>query len=54
MPGLDWWMRTPAGRYPDDANQRYGIEMDFDSLPDIVRRFDLAQPAELEDGQPPG
>jgi quercetin dioxygenase-like cupin family protein len=36
------------------ANLRYGIEMDFDSLPDIVRRFDLVQPAELEDPQRPG
>jgi quercetin dioxygenase-like cupin family protein len=36
------------------ANRRYGIEMDFDSLPDIVRRFALAEPAELEDRHAPG
>jgi quercetin dioxygenase-like cupin family protein len=37
-----------------EANTRYGIDMDFDSLPDIVRRFDLADPAELEAPEPPG
>ena len=35
------------------ANQRYGIEMDVESLPGIVRRFGLVEPAELEDPQPP-
>lgn len=26
----------------------YGLEMDVDSLPDLVERFDLARPPELK------
>jgi hypothetical protein len=36
------------------ANQKYGIEMDFDSLPGIIGRFGLADPAELRTPQSPG
>jgi quercetin dioxygenase-like cupin family protein len=35
------------------ANQKYGIEMDFDSLPEIIGRFGLADPAELGAPQSP-
>lgn len=43
----------PADAPPDldgmaEATARYGLSMRFDSLPDLVQRFDLAAPAELD------
>jgi hypothetical protein len=29
------------------ANAKYGLQMDFDSLPQLIERFDLARPAEM-------
>ncbi len=34
-----------------EANVKYGLQMDFDSLPVLVERFDLARPLEM-DGMP--
>jgi len=33
------------------ANTKYGLKMDFESLPQLTERFDLARPAEM-DGMP--
>ena len=46
----------PEGAPPDlnamaEANARYGLQMDFESLPQLIDRFDLTPPLEL--GAPP-
>jgi len=33
-----------------EVTARYGLDMDFESLPELVARFDLAAPPELDDG----
>jgi len=33
-----------------EAAARYGLDMDFESLPELVARFELAAPPELDDG----
>lgn len=43
----------PADAPPDldgmaEATARYGLEMDFSSMPDLVGRFGLARPPELD------
>lgn len=57
-PGLERYFAElvrcfPADAAPDlagmaDANDRYRIDMDFDSLPGLVERYFLASPPELE------
>ncbi|OUM40299.1 cupin domain-containing protein [Arthrobacter sedimenti] len=47
----------PDGAPPDlegmaEASARYGLQMDFESLPQLIERFDLARPLEM-DGTPP-
>ena len=41
--GLSHVPGIPAGA----ANDKYGLQMDFDSLPQLVERFGLAPPAEM-------
>ncbi|CAI3792522.1 cupin domain-containing protein [Pseudarthrobacter sp. MM222] len=48
----------PDGAAPDfegmaDASQRYGLQMDFNSLPQLIERFSLTRPLEM-DADPPG
>jgi len=43
----------PDGKEPDlagmaKANEKYGLEMDFGSLPQLIERFGLARPAEMD------
>ena len=47
----------PDGAEPDlegmaRANEKYGLQMDFASLPQLMERFGLVRPAEM-DGTPP-
>jgi hypothetical protein len=34
------------------ANEKYGLQMDFESLPRLIERFGLARPMEM-DGEAP-
>ncbi|MCU1510518.1 MAG: cupin protein [Arthrobacter sp.] len=48
----------PDGSPPDlegmaDASRRYGLQMDFSSLPRLIERFGLTRPLEM-DAEPPG
>jgi hypothetical protein len=36
-----------------DASRRYGLQMDFNSLPQLIERFGLTRPLEM-DADPPG
>lgn len=57
-PGLERYFAElvryfPADAAPDldgmvDANERFGLDMDFDSLPGLVQRHSLTSPPELE------
>ena len=43
----------PDGSEPDldgmaRANEKYGLQMDFDSLPQLIERFGLVRPAEMD------
>lgn len=47
----------PDGAEPDlagmaRANDKYGLQMDFDSLPGLIERFGLARPAEMDGTAP--
>lgn len=47
----------PDGAEPDlagmaRANDTYGLRMDFDSLPQLIERFGLARPAEMDGTAP--
>lgn len=60
--GFEQYFQDIAEFFPDDAppdldgmaaaSTKYGLQMDFDSLPLLIERFDLARPPEM-DGQPP-
>jgi mannose-6-phosphate isomerase-like protein (cupin superfamily) len=55
--GFEQYFHEIAGCFPDGAppdlvtmaraNVKYGLQMDFDSLPQLIERFDLARPAEM-------
>jgi mannose-6-phosphate isomerase-like protein (cupin superfamily) len=55
--GFEQYFHEIADCFPDDAppdldtmaraNVKYGLQMDFDSLPQLIDRFDLARPAEM-------
>ncbi len=55
--GFEQYFHEIADCFPDDAppdldtmsraNERYGLQMDFDSLPQLIERFNLARPAEI-------
>lgn len=59
--GFEQYFHEIADCFPDDgppdlttmaaANDRYGLQMDFESLPLLIERFKLARPAEM-DGMP--
>lgn len=47
----------PTGDAPDleglaRANYKFGLQMDFDSLPRLIERFGLVRPAEIEGNAP--
>jgi hypothetical protein len=56
--GFEQYFHEIASCFPDDAppdlatmaeaNAKYGLQMDFDSLPLLIERFNLARPAEME------
>lgn len=56
--GFETYFEELAGFFPADAppdldgmaeaTARYGLEMDFTSMPDLVERFGLARPPELD------
>lgn len=55
--GFEQYFHEIADCFPDDAppdldtmaqaNAKYGLQMDFESLPDLIERFNLARPAEM-------
>lgn len=55
--GFEQYFRAIADCFPDDAppdldtmaqaNLKYGLQMDFESLPVLIERFNLARPAEM-------
>jgi mannose-6-phosphate isomerase-like protein (cupin superfamily) len=55
--GFEQYFHEIANCFPDDAppdldtmaqaNAQYGLQMDFESLPLLVERFNLAKPAEM-------
>ena len=57
-PGLEHYFAELVGYFPPDAapdldgmadaSERYGVDMDFDSLDALVERFDLARPPEMD------
>jgi mannose-6-phosphate isomerase-like protein (cupin superfamily) len=56
--GFEQYFHEIANCFPDDAppdlatmaeaNAKYGLQMDFESLPLLIERFNLARPAEME------
>lgn len=57
--GFEQYFHEIADCFPDDAppdldtmtrsNVKYGLQMDFESLPQLIERFNLARPAEMGD-----